>query len=40
MGTDGYHWEAVLAAAKALVNYVRERSGRHDLARKGGFLQG
>ena len=28
---DGYHWETVFAAAKALVNYVRERSGRHDL---------
>lgn len=28
---DGYHWEAVFAAAKALVNYVRERSGNNDL---------
>ncbi len=28
---DGYHWEAVFAAAKTLVNYVKERSGRHDL---------
>lgn len=28
---DGYHWEATFAAAKALVNYVKERSGRHDL---------
>jgi uncharacterized protein (TIGR02391 family) len=28
---DGYHWEAVFAAAKALVNYVKERSGHHDL---------
>src|SRR5207302_3242734 len=28
---DSYHWEAVFAAAKALVNYVKERSGRHDL---------
>lgn len=28
---DGYHWEAVFAAAKALVNYVKERSGCHDL---------
>jgi uncharacterized protein (TIGR02391 family) len=28
---DEYHWEAVFAAAKALVNYVKERSGRHDL---------
>ena len=28
---DGYHWEGVFAAAKALVNYVKERSGCHDL---------
>lgn len=28
---DGYHWEAVFAAAKALVNYIKERSGQHDL---------
>lgn len=28
---DGYHWQAVFEAAKALVNYIRERSGRHDL---------
>jgi len=28
---DGYPWDAVFAAAKALVNYVRERSARHDL---------
>lgn len=28
---DGHHWEAVFAAAKALINYVKERSGRHDL---------
>jgi uncharacterized protein (TIGR02391 family) len=28
---DGYCWEAVFAAAKALINYVKERSGRHDL---------
>ena len=28
---DGHHWEAVFAGAKALVNYVKERSGRHDL---------
>ena len=28
---DGYHWEAVFAAAKALVNYIKERSDRHDL---------
>ena len=24
-------WDAVFAAAKALVNYVKERSNRHDL---------
>lgn len=28
---DGHHWDAVFAAAKALVNYVKERSNRHDL---------
>jgi uncharacterized protein (TIGR02391 family) len=28
---DGHHWEAVFAAGKALVNYVKEKSGRHDL---------
>jgi len=28
---DGYHWEALFAASKALVNYVKERSGKHDL---------
>lgn len=28
---DGHHWDAVFAAAKSLVNYVKERSGRHDL---------
>lgn len=28
---DGYHWEAIFAASKALVNYVKECSGRHDL---------
>lgn len=28
---DGYHWEAVFAASKALVNYVKERSGQHTL---------
>ncbi len=28
---DGYHWEAVFAASKALINYVKERSGKHDL---------
>lgn len=28
---DGYHWEAIFAAAKSLVNYVKERSGQHQL---------
>lgn len=28
---DGYPWDAVFAAAKSLVNYVKERSGQHDL---------
>jgi uncharacterized protein (TIGR02391 family) len=28
---DGYPWDAVFAAAKALVNLVKERSNRHDL---------
>ena len=28
---DGHPWESVFAASKALVNYVKERSGRHDL---------
>ena len=28
---DGHSWEAVFAASKALINYVKERSGRHDL---------
>jgi uncharacterized protein (TIGR02391 family) len=28
---DGYPWDAVFASAKALVNYVKDRSGRHDL---------
>jgi len=28
---DGHPWDAVFAAAKALVNYVKERSGRYDL---------
>ena len=28
---DGYHWEAVFAASKALVNYVKDRSGKYDL---------
>ena len=28
---DDYPWDAVFAAAKALVNYVKDRSGRHDL---------
>ena len=28
---DGHPWEAVFAASKTLVNYVKERSGKHDL---------
>jgi len=28
---NGHHMDAVFAASKALVNYVKERSGRHDL---------
>ena len=28
---DGHPWDAVFAASKALINYVKERSGRHDL---------
>jgi uncharacterized protein (TIGR02391 family) len=28
---DRHHWEAVFAASKALLNLVKERSGRHDL---------
>ena len=28
---DGYPWDAVFAAAKALINYVKERSGKDDL---------
>jgi len=28
---DGHHWQAVFEASKALVNLVKERSGRHDL---------
>jgi Protein of unknown function (Hypoth_ymh) len=28
---DGHPWDAVFAAAKALINYIKERSGRHDL---------
>jgi uncharacterized protein (TIGR02391 family) len=28
---DGYHWEAVFAGAKALVNLVKERSEKHEL---------
>jgi uncharacterized protein (TIGR02391 family) len=28
---DGYEWDAVFAAAKALVNYVKERSGTEGL---------
>lgn len=28
---DGHHWEAVFAASKALVNYIKERSGEYSL---------
>lgn len=28
---DGHSWEAVFAASKALINYVKERSGNYDL---------
>ncbi len=28
---DGHHFEAVFAGAKALVNFVKERSGQHSL---------
>jgi uncharacterized protein (TIGR02391 family) len=28
---DGHTWDAVFAASKALVNYVKEKSGHHDL---------
>jgi uncharacterized protein (TIGR02391 family) len=28
---DRHSWEAVFAASKALINYVKERSDRHDL---------
>ncbi len=28
---DGHHWDAVFAASKALVNYVKELSNRYDL---------
>lgn len=28
---DGHYWEAVFNGARALVNHVKERSGRHDL---------
>lgn len=28
---DGHAWEAAFAASKALINYVKERSGRDDL---------
>lgn len=29
--TDGHHWPAVFDASKALVNYVKERSGHSEL---------
>jgi Protein of unknown function (Hypoth_ymh) len=28
---DGHHWDAVFAASKALLNFIQERWGRHDL---------
>lgn len=28
---DGHHWEAVFNATKVLINYIKERSGQHDL---------
>jgi uncharacterized protein (TIGR02391 family) len=28
---DGHHWEAVFNASKALINHVKEKSGRFDL---------
>jgi uncharacterized protein (TIGR02391 family) len=28
---DGHPWEAVFAGSKALINYIKERSGRDDL---------
>jgi uncharacterized protein (TIGR02391 family) len=28
---DGHYWEAVFAGAKALVNLVKEKSGKHEL---------
>lgn len=28
---DGHHWPAVFEASKALVNYIKERSGCHEL---------
>ena len=28
---DGHRWDAVFAASKALLNYVKEKSGRHDV---------
>lgn len=31
MYLDHYYFEAVFAAAKALVNFVKEKSGKHDL---------
>jgi hypothetical protein len=30
---EGHPWDAVFAASKALVNYVKERSGRHETTR-------
>ncbi len=28
---DGHPWEAVFAGSKALINYIKERSGHHEL---------
>jgi uncharacterized protein (TIGR02391 family) len=28
---DGHSWESVFAASKALLNYIKDRSNRHDL---------
>jgi len=28
---DGHHWDAVFAASKALINFIKEKSGRDDL---------
>lgn len=28
---DGHHWDAAFAASKALINFLKEKSGEHDL---------